>query len=78
MGIPVANRTQSEIEPLIGFFVNTLVLRVDLAGEPSFAELVARVRRPPSPPSPTRTSRSKRSSRRSSRRASAAARPSSR
>jgi amino acid adenylation domain-containing protein len=45
VGSPIANRNRAEIEPLIGFFVNTLVLRGDLAGEPSFAELVARVRR---------------------------------
>ncbi len=45
VGSPIANRNRAEIEPLIGFFVNTLVLRGDLAGEPSFAELIARVRR---------------------------------
>jgi aspartate racemase len=41
---PVANRTRPEIEGLIGCFVNTLVVRTDLAGDPSFRELVARVR----------------------------------
>ena len=45
MGSPIANRNRAEIEPLIGFFVNTLVLRGDLGGEPSFHELLARVRR---------------------------------
>jgi amino acid adenylation domain-containing protein len=44
VGAPVANRAQPEAEGLIGFFVNTLPLRVDLSGDPSFLELVARVR----------------------------------
>ena len=43
-GTPVANRNRSEIEGLIGFFVNTLVLRTRLEGDPSFAEILARVR----------------------------------
>ncbi|HUC10574.1 MAG TPA: amino acid adenylation domain-containing protein [Stellaceae bacterium] len=43
-GMPVANRTVAGIEPLIGFFANTLVLRTDLSGDPTVAELIARVR----------------------------------
>ncbi|MCN9243772.1 amino acid adenylation domain-containing protein [Streptomyces sp. RY43-2] len=41
---PTAGRDRPETEQLIGFFVNPLVLRADLGGDPSFRELVARVR----------------------------------
>src|SRR5688500_16529884 len=44
VGTPIAGRNRREVEGLIGFFVNTLVMRVDLGGNPSVAELLARVR----------------------------------
>jgi len=44
VGSPSANRNRSEIENLIGFFVNTLVLRTDFSGNPTFVELLRRVR----------------------------------
>ena len=45
IGTDVANRHKVELEGLIGFFVNQLVLRVDVSGDPTFAELLARVRK---------------------------------
>ncbi|MGH9334264.1 MAG: amino acid adenylation domain-containing protein, partial [Vicinamibacteria bacterium] len=44
VGSPVANRNRAEIEGLIGFFVNSLVMRASLAGDPSFREVLRRVR----------------------------------
>jgi amino acid adenylation domain-containing protein len=44
VGSPIANRTRSELEHLIGFFVNSLALRTDVSGDPSFRELLRRVR----------------------------------
>ena len=43
VGTYIANRNRKEIEGLIGFFVNTLVMRTNLAGNPSFRELLKRV-----------------------------------
>ncbi len=44
VGTPVVGRNRGELEGLIGFFVNTLVLRTELSDNPSFKELLARVR----------------------------------
>ncbi|MBS2962967.1 amino acid adenylation domain-containing protein [Actinocrinis puniceicyclus] len=44
VGVPVANRGRPEVEPLIGLFVNMLPLRTDLSGDPSFRDLLGRVR----------------------------------
>ncbi|WP_394838616.1 amino acid adenylation domain-containing protein [Pendulispora rubella] len=44
VGTPIANRTRSEIEGLIGFFVNTLALRTHLGGNPTFLNVLDRVR----------------------------------
>ena len=44
VGTPIAGRNRPEIEGLIGFFVNSLLLRVDLGGNPTFRDLLGRVR----------------------------------
>ena len=44
VGTDVANRSRVELEELIGFFVNLLPIRIDLSGNPTFTDLLARVR----------------------------------
>ena len=44
LGVPVANRNRQEFEEVIGLFINTLVMRTDLSGDPSFKEVLRRVK----------------------------------
>ncbi|MBU3870438.1 amino acid adenylation domain-containing protein, partial [Streptomyces sp. 4503] len=44
IGTPIAGRTDTAVEELVGFFANTLVLRTDTSGDPTFGELIERVR----------------------------------
>jgi amino acid adenylation domain-containing protein len=44
IGTPVSGRTHAELDPIIGIFTNTVALRISLAGNPTFAELLAQVR----------------------------------
>lgn len=44
VGTPVGGRTHSELDPILGLFTNTVALRTSLAGDPSFVELLGRVR----------------------------------
>ncbi|HET9380916.1 MAG TPA: amino acid adenylation domain-containing protein, partial [Streptomyces sp.] len=44
LGSPIAGRTDDTLDRVVGFFINTLVLRTDLSGDPTFTDLLGRVR----------------------------------
>ncbi|HEX8276240.1 MAG TPA: condensation domain-containing protein, partial [Longimicrobiaceae bacterium] len=44
IGSPIANRTRPELEDVVGLFANTLAVRTDMSGDPTFRELLRRVR----------------------------------
>ena len=44
IGTPFAGRNRTELESMVGYFINPLALRVDLSGDPTFSELIARAR----------------------------------
>ena len=44
IGSPIAGRTDESLDDLVGFFVNTIVLRTDTSGNPTFAEVLDRIR----------------------------------
>ena len=45
VGIPTTNRSRSELRDMIGVFINTAILRTDFSGDPTFRELLGRVRK---------------------------------
>jgi amino acid adenylation domain-containing protein len=44
IGTPFAGRNRTELQSMVGYFINPLALRLDLSGDPTFAELLARAR----------------------------------